>query len=192
MTENLVLAETRENFGKGFARRLRAAGKIPAVVYGHGEAPRHLALPGHQLSLIVRQANALLDLDIDGTRVLALVKDVQRDPVRQIIEHIDLLIVRKGEKVEVEVPVHVVGEPFSGNMATLETTTIRLLVEATHVPENVQVSVEGLEDGAHVSAGQVDLPQGASLVDDPELILVVVAQPAAAHAAELEDEAAAE
>ena len=107
--DNKVVAEVRENFGKGFARRLRAAGKIPAVIYGHGTEPQHVALPGHQVSLLISRANALLDLDINGKSQLTLVKDVQKDPVRQIVEHIDLLVVRKGEKVAVDVPVVVVG-----------------------------------------------------------------------------------
>jgi large subunit ribosomal protein L25 len=118
-----VHAEVREQFGKGFARRLRAAGKIPAVIYGHGTEPVHVALPGHQVALIIRRANALLELDIDGKDQLALVKDVQKDPVRQIIEHIDLLVVKKGEKIQVDVPVIVTGEPFAGTVANLDATS---------------------------------------------------------------------
>src|SRR5690606_4715582 len=124
--ENKVVAETRTSSGKGFARRLRADGKIPAVIYGHGTDPVHVALPGHQVSLIIRRANALLELDVDGKDQLTLVKDVQRDPVRQIIEHIDLLVVKKGEKVQVEVPLLTVGESFSGTIVTNEVNTIRL------------------------------------------------------------------
>ena len=105
-----VHAELRDSFGKGFARRLRAAGKIPAVIYGHGTDPVHVALPGHQVSLIVRHANAVLELDVEGKQLLTLVKDVQKDPVHQIIEHIDLLVVKKGEKIQVQVPVVVVDE----------------------------------------------------------------------------------
>src|SRR3546814_2507028 len=107
--DNKVRAELRENFGKGHARRLRAAGKIPAVLYGHGAEPQHLALPGHQVSLLIRRANALLDLKVGGKHEFALVKDVQKDPVHQIIEHMDLLVVRKGEKVSVDIPVILVG-----------------------------------------------------------------------------------
>src|SRR5690606_36126723 len=112
--DNHLVAELRENFGKGFARRLRAAGRVPAVIYGHGTEPQHVSLPAHEVSLILRKANQILDLDIAGKNLLALVKDVQKDPVRQIIEHLDLVIVKKGEKVQVEVPVHVSGESFSG------------------------------------------------------------------------------
>lgn len=193
--DNKVHAERRANFGKGFARRLRAAGKIPAVIYGHGTEPQHVALPGHQVSLIIRRANAVLELDIEGTEQLALVKDVQKDPVHQIIEHIDLLVVKKGEKVQVEVPIHVTGESFSGTIVTQDATTILVEVEATHIPQNFEVSVEGLEEGAQILARDVELPKGASLVDDPELLLVAVSVPAAAvvdDAAEAAEAPAAE
>ncbi|MBY6062479.1 50S ribosomal protein L25/general stress protein Ctc [Microbacterium esteraromaticum] len=188
--DNKVHADLRTNFGKGFARRLRADGKIPAVIYGHGTDPVHVALPGHQVSLIIRRANALLDLDIEGTSQLVLVKDVQKDPVRQIIEHIDLLVVNKGEKVTVEVPVFLTGESFSGTIVTQDVTTIKLEVEATHIPEHVEVSVEGLEEGAHITAGDVTLPKGAALLDDADLLLVAVSVPAAEVAEENAAEAA--
>ncbi|MDR6865667.1 large subunit ribosomal protein L25 [Microbacterium resistens] len=175
--ENKVPTEVRTNFGKGFARRLRAAGQIPAVLYGHGTDPVHLALPGHQISLIIRRANALLRLDIEGKEQLALVKDVQKDPVHQIIEHIDLLVVTKGEKVTVEIPVIVTGESFSGTIVTVDVATVRLEVEATHIPQHVEVSVEGLEDGAHITASDVTLPKGATLIDEPDLLLVLVSTP---------------
>jgi len=178
--DTTVHAELRENFGKGFARRLRAAGKIPAVIYGHGTDPVHVALPGHQLSLLVRRANALLELDVNGKNQLALVKDVQRDPVRQIIEHIDLLVVKKGEKIEVEVPVVVEGESAPGTMVNLDTQTLRLEVEATHIPEHVLVDVTGREEGDHLTAGAIELPKGAALIDDPELLIVAISVPSAA------------
>ncbi|MDT3330933.1 MULTISPECIES: 50S ribosomal protein L25/general stress protein Ctc [Microbacterium] len=184
-TDTKVVAELREQFGKGFARRLRAAGKIPAVIYGHGTDPVHVALPGHQVALLIRRANALLELEIDGKQQLTLVKDVQKDPVHQIIEHIDLLVVKKGEKIEVDIPVSVTGEPFPGTIANLENTTVTLEVEATHIPQNVEVSVEGLEDGAHVTAADLTLPRGAVLVTDPETLIVGVALPPAP----VEDEA---
>jgi large subunit ribosomal protein L25 len=176
--DNKVPTEIRENFGKGFARRLRAAGKIPAVLYGHGTDPVHVALPGHQVSLIIRRANALLTLDIEGKNQLALVKDVQRDPVLQIIEHIDLLVVKKGEKIQVDVPLHVTGEPFPGTIANLDATSIAVEVEATHIPEYFEVSVEGLEEGAHITAADITLPKGASLLADPETLIVAVSVPA--------------
>ncbi|ANG86104.1 50S ribosomal protein L25/general stress protein Ctc [Microbacterium aurantiacum] len=185
-TDTKVHAELRENFGKGFARRLRAAGKIPAVIYGHGTDPVHVALPGHQVSLLIRRANALLELDVNGTQHLTLVKDVQKDPVHQIIEHIDLLVVKKGEKVQVDVPVVVVGEPFPGTIANLDAATIALEVEATHIPQNVEVDVEGLEDGTHITAADLTLPKGASLAVDGETLIVAVSVPVDTLAAEEE------
>ncbi|QCQ16496.1 50S ribosomal protein L25/general stress protein Ctc [Microbacterium sp. RG1] len=182
--DNKVTAEVRTQFGKGFARRLRAAGQIPAVLYGHGTEPVHLALPGHQVALLIRRANALLELTADGKDHLALVKDVQKDPVRQIIEHIDLLVVKKGEKVAVDVPVVVVGEPFAGTIANLDATTVSLEVLATNIPQNIEVDVEGLEDGTHITAADLKLPQGATLVTEPETLVVAVSVPAATLAAE--------
>jgi large subunit ribosomal protein L25 len=182
--DNKVHAEARENFGKGYARRLRAAGQIPAVIYGHGTAPQHVALPGHQVSLLIRRANAVLELDVAGKEQLTLVKDVQKDPVHQIIEHIDLLVVKKGEKIQVDVPVVVVGEPFAGTIANLENTTVSLEVEATHIPEHIELDVEGLEEGTHITAADLALPKGAALVADPETLIVAISVPAATLAAE--------
>ena len=183
-TDTKVHAEARENFGKGFARRLRAAGKIPAVIYGHGTTPVHVALPGHQVALLIRRANAVLELELDGKEQLTLVKDVQKDPVHQIIEHIDLLVVKKGEKIQVDVPVIVVGEPAPGTIVNLDSTSISLEVEATHIPEHIEVDVEGLEEGAHITAGDLKLPKGSVLVADAELLIVAISVPAATLAAE--------
>ncbi|MFT4156776.1 MAG: 50S ribosomal protein L25/general stress protein Ctc [Microbacterium sp.] len=182
-----VAAELRTQFGKGFARRLRAAGKIPAVIYGHGTDPVHVALPGHQVSLIIRRANALLELDIEGTQQLALVKDVQKDPVLQIVEHIDLLVVKKGEKVTIDIPVVVTGESAAGTIVNLGATTISVEAEATHIPEHVEVSVEGLEDGAHITAADVVLPKGTTLVTEGDVLVVAVS--AAVAVAEEDDTA---
>jgi large subunit ribosomal protein L25 len=189
--DNKVHAELRENFGKGFARRLRAAGKIPAVIYGHGTEPVHVALPGHQMSLLIRRANAVLELDLAGKEQLTLVKDVQKDPVHQVIEHIDLLVVKKGEKIEVEVPVIVSGESAPGTIANLDATSVTLQVEATHIPEHIEVSVEGLEEGTHITAAALSLPKGAVLISDAELLVVAISVPAATVAAD-EEEAASE
>ncbi|RZI92812.1 MAG: 50S ribosomal protein L25/general stress protein Ctc [Microbacterium sp.] len=194
-TDTKVVAETRENFGKGFARRLRANGQIPAVIYGHGTDPVHVALPGHQISLLVRRANVVLELEVGGKQQLTLVKDVQKDPVRQIIEHIDLLVVKKGEKVSVDVPVVVIGEPAAGTIVNLDNNTVSLEVEATHIPQHVEVDVEGLEDGTHITAADLKLPKGAALVTDGETLVVAISVPAAANAEadaiEAADEAAA-
>lgn len=167
-------AETRTEFGKGAARRIRRASKIPAVVYGHGEDPRHVTLPGHQTMLAVKRENAVLTLDVEGTEVLALVKDVQREPRRREIEHVDLVLVRRGEKVEVEIAVHVDGEPAPETVVTVENQTLTLEVDALRIPEGVTVSVEGAEAGTQVLAGQVSLPQGATLVTEPDTLVVNV------------------
>ena len=184
--DSTVHAELRENFGKGFARRLRAAGKIPAVIYGHGAAPVHVALPGHQVSLLIRRANAVLELDVNGTNQLTLVKDVQKDPVHQIIEHMDLIVVRRGEKVLVDVPIIVVGEPAPDTIVNLDNATIAVETEATHIPESIEVDVEGLEDGTHITAADLTLPAGTSLTAEPDLLILAISVPSAALAAEAE------
>ncbi|MGR2753886.1 50S ribosomal protein L25/general stress protein Ctc [Agromyces arachidis] len=190
--DNKVVAELRESFGKGAARKIRAADKIPAVLYGHGSEPKHLTLPGHETALLIRKANAVLDLQIGGKSQLALVKDVQKDPVRQLIEHIDLIVVKRGEKVQVEVPVHVEGEPASGTIADLDAHTLLLEVEATHIPENVTVSVEGLEEGTQVLASEVELPKGATLISDADMLVVNVHVPQKVDLGEEPAEAEAE
>jgi large subunit ribosomal protein L25 len=194
MSEDLkVAAELRESFGKGAARKLRALGKIPAVLYGHGTEPVHVSLPGHQMLLILRKSNAVLELDIDGKGQLALVKDVQKDPVRQIIEHLDLIVVKKGEKVQVDIPVTIEGESAAGTILNQDATTVSLEVEATHIPERVTVSVEGLEEGAQILAGDLELPKGASLITEADVLIVAITVPAAPADEETEAaEAAAE
>jgi large subunit ribosomal protein L25 len=171
-SDNKLAVEVRTEFGKGFARRLRAAGKIPAVIYGQGTEPQHVALPGHETALIIRKANQVLDLQIGGKSQLALVKDVQKDPVHQIIEHLDLIVVRAGEKVVVDVPVHLEGESAPETSVNQDSNTISLEVEATHIPESVTVSIEGLTEGSHILAKDVKLPAGATLVTDPEVLIV--------------------
>lgn len=188
-----LVAATRETFGKGVARKLRAIGRTPAVVYGHGTDPVHISVETHPLGLIIRQANAVIELDIEGRKELVLVKDVQKDPVRQIIEHVDLIVIKKGEVVEVEVSVHVVGEPFSGTNALQELNALHLSVPATSIPEFVEVNVEGFEDGTQVLAGAIALPKGATLLDDPEqLVIHIVAPRGTAEEEAAEAEAAAE
>lgn len=171
---NHIVAEQRENFGKGYARRLRATGKIPAVLYGHGTEPQHLALPGHEIALLLRKANAMLELDINGKAQLALVKDVQKDPVRQIIEHIDLVVIRKGEKVQVDVPLHIVGESAPGTSVDVDAHTLLVEAPAIAIPENVEVSIEGLEAGATIHASDVKLPEGVSLIVDADTLVLAV------------------
>jgi len=169
---NHLVTEIRDTFGKGVARKIRAKGKIPAVIYGHGTVPQHVTLPGHETALILRKSNQVLELDIQGKTQLVLVKDVQKDPVRQIIEHIDLIVVRKGEKVVVDVPVHLEGESAAGTSVNQDSNTISLEVEATHIPENIVVSIEGLEEGVQIHASDLKLPTGASLVSEPDMLIV--------------------
>lgn len=177
MAEKLNV-ETREDFGKGAARRLRVQGRVPAVLYGHGEAPIHLSLPGHETALAARNSNALLELELaDGTSHLALIKEIQRHPLKRSLNHLDLITVRKGEKVEVEIPVVLTGEPVAPAAAFVDLQTLTLSVDALHVPEHVEVDVEGAEDGFQVFAGDVTLPEGSELVADPELIVASVALP---------------
>lgn len=186
MPEITLTAERRTQFGKGAARKLRRAHQIPAVIYGHGTDPVHVALPGHATMLALKTANALLSIELEGTSTLVLAKDVQRDPIKPIIEHIDLVVVRRGEKVNVEVPVHVEGEAAPDTLVTLDLQNLELAVEATHIPERVVVSVEGLEAGTQVLAGAVDLPEGAELVTDPEALVVNITAQITAEALESE------
>jgi large subunit ribosomal protein L25 len=190
MSEQKLAAEVRTEFGKGYARRARMANLIPAVIYGHGADPIHVTLPAKATTLAVRTANALLSLDINGEGHLALVKDVQRDPIKQIIEHIDLLTVRQGEKVTVEIPVHVVGELAPGNVFNQELTTISLEAEATHLPEAVEVSIEGRAAGEHIHASDLVLPKGAVLLADADALVVNISEATETSGEEGTEEAA--
>ena len=177
MVDNHVAVDIRTSFGKGAARKLRASGKIPAVVYGHGADPLHVALPAHETTLIARRANALIELKMTDGEQLVLIKDVQRDPVRQIIEHLDLVIVRKGEKVTVDIAVHVEGEPISGTMVQMDHSSVTVEAEATHIPEYVSVNVDGLGEGSQIHAGELSLPDGSTLVTDPEALILSIQLP---------------
>ena len=190
--DNKLVAESRTTFGKGAARRIRATGKIPAVIYGHGTEPQHVTLPNHEVSLILRKANAVLDLDINGKSQLALVKDVQKDPVRQIIEHIDLVIVRKGEKVIIDIPVHLEGEAEPGTQVLQDANTLSIEAEATNIPERLTVSIEGLGEGTQIHASAVTLPEGSTLVSDPDTLVVGITGAVAADLGESEVEAETE
>ena len=181
-----ISAEKRTEFGKGAARRIRRADKVPAVLYGHGSDPVHLSLPGHQTLLALRYTNAVLSLDVEGEAHLALAKDVQRDPVKRHIEHVDLVIVRKGQKVTVDVSIHVEGEAAPETLVTTDYTEVTVEAEATNIPESFSVSVEGLEAGTQILAGQVELPAGVTLVTDPEALVVNVTQAISEEALEAE------
>ena len=186
MSETKLVAEKRTQFGKGAARKIRRDHKIPAVMYGHGTEPVHITLPGHETMMALKQVNALLTIEIDGKEELALAKDVQRDAIKPVIEHVDLVVVKRGEKVTVDVPVHVEGEAAAETVVTVDTQALQLEVEATNIPENVVVSVEGLEAGTQVHASQVELPRGAALLTDPETLVVNVTQQVSAEALEAE------
>ena len=175
MSENKLVAEARTAFGKGAARKIRRDHKVPAVLYGHGTDPVHITLPGHETALALKHANALLSIELDGGSQLALAKDIQRDPVRSVIEHVDLVIVRRGEKVSVDVPVHLQGEAGPETVVTLDRPTLEVLVEATAIPESIVVSVEGLSAGTQIHAGAVTLPPGAELVTDADTLVVNIA-----------------
>ena len=177
MSEVRISAEPRTEFGKGGARRTRRAGKVPAVLYGHGEKPRHIALPARELAAAIRHGGMTQVFDIavsDGTSALALPKAIQRDPVKDTFEHVDLLIVRRGEKVTVDVPVTLIGEPARDTLVMHEHQTLSITADATRLPEHLEASIEGLEPGSHVTAGQIGLPEGVELAADPDLVLVVV------------------
>ncbi|MGJ5755323.1 large subunit ribosomal protein L25 [Streptomyces puniciscabiei] len=191
MSEVKLAAETRTEFGKGAARRIRRDNKVPVVLYGHGTEPVHLTLPGHDLLLALRTPNVLISLDIDGkSNELAIPKAVQRDPLKGFLEHVDLLLVKRGEKVTVEVPVHTEGELApGGNLLEHVLNALPVEAEATHIPEAVTVSVEGLEAGASILAKDITLPSGTTLAVEED---AVVLQVLAAQAEETEGEEAAE
>ncbi|HEY0719530.1 MAG TPA: 50S ribosomal protein L25/general stress protein Ctc [Streptosporangiaceae bacterium] len=183
MPEVRIAAEPRTEFGKGAARRTRRAGLVPAVLYGHGEETRHVMLPGHDLMLALKTANVLIRLDgLDGVTGLALPKAVQRDPIRGSIEHADLILVRRGEKVTVEISVRVTGEVSPDGMLDQQVVQLPVEAEATNIPNGIDVDVEGLEIGASIHASDLQLPEGTTLQVDPEtLILHVLAAPTAAQ-----------
>jgi large subunit ribosomal protein L25 len=186
MTETKLVATIRTSFGKGAARSVRREGNIPAVMYGHGTEPVHISLPGHQTMMALKLTNALLTIEIDGKDQLALAKDVQRDVLTRFIDHIDLVIVRLGEKVTVDVPIHVVGTAVVDTVVTVENNTVQLAVEATQIPERVEVSVEGVKPGTQILARDLVLPEGAELVTDAEILIVNVTQAISEEALEAE------
>jgi len=187
VSEVKLSAVPRTEFGKGAARRLRRAHQVPAVIYGHGTDPVHVSLPGHETMLALKQQNALLDLDLEGKSTLALPKAVQRDPLRGFIEHVDLLVVRRGERVTVDVAVHLVGEPKYGTLVNSSLTTLSVEVEATNIPQQIELDLTGAEAGTMIHASGVTLPEGAVLVTDPEALVVAVTS--ATENAEAEPEA---
>jgi large subunit ribosomal protein L25 len=181
-----IQAEPRTEFGKGAARRTRRAGRVPAVIYGHGAETRHLSLPEHELMLALKTQNVLIRLEGLGKAGLALPKAVQRDPLKGTIEHVDLIEVRLGEKVTVEIAVRVSGEVFSGGLLDQQLVTISVEAEATHIPTGVDVDVEGMQIGTSVHAKDLVLPDGTTLSTDPEALVLHVVEPASEVAADAE------
>ncbi len=190
MSETRLSAETRTEFGKGGARRTRRAGKVPAVIYGHGADPRHVALPARELANAIRHGgfNVLLTLDVDGGEQLAIPKAIQRHPVKGYFEHVDLLAVRRGEKVTVDVAIHVVGDVAPGGLLHQENTSISVEAEATNIPTGFDVSIDGLAIGESITAGDVTLPSGSTLVTDADMLVLAINE--APTEAELEAEMA--
>ncbi|MCW2642991.1 MAG: ribosomal protein [Dactylosporangium sp.] len=177
MSEVKISAEPRTEFGKGGARRTRRAGKVPAVLYGHGEKPRHIALPAREFAAAIRRggANQLFSIEItDGDNALALPKAIQRDPIKDTYEHIDLLVVRRGEMITIEVPVQLIGEAARDTLIVHEHATLSVLADATRLPDHLEVSIDGLEAGTRVTAADVTLPTGVELAADPELVVAII------------------
>ncbi|MFI9722999.1 50S ribosomal protein L25/general stress protein Ctc [Streptomyces sp. NPDC052396] len=196
MAEVKLVAEVRKEFGKGAARRIRRADKVPAVIYGHGAEPKHVTVDGHALWMALKTPNVLIRMDIHGGKnELCIPKEVQRDPLKGFLIHADLLAVKRGEKVTVEIPVHTEGELApGGNLLEYILNALPVEAEATHIPEGVTVSIEGLEAGHTVHAGDIPLPRGTALAVDEEtaVLQVVAAQAEEVPEEEEEEEAAAE
>ncbi|MGW9553638.1 50S ribosomal protein L25/general stress protein Ctc [Nocardiopsis sp. NPDC055551] len=190
MSEVRIAAEPRTEFGKGASRRARRAGKVPAVLYGHGTEPRHLNLPGHELMLALKTPNVLIRIEGLDKDNLALPKSIQRDAIKGFLEHVDLLVVTKGERVEVEVPLILTGEVKAPGVLNQELVTVRVLVEANNIPDQVVFDIQGMEIGAVPTAGEVELPQGATLVDDAETTVLTVSAPRVDEEPETSTEAA--
>ena len=194
MSEVKISAEPRTEFGKGGARRTRRAGKVPAVLYGHGEKPRHIALPAREFAAAIRHggANQLFNIEITGGggTALALPKAIQRDPIKDTFEHVDLIIVRRGEKVTVEVPVQLLGEAARDTLIVHEHDTLSILADATRLPDHLEVSIDGLAAGSQVTAADVKLPSGVELAAEPDMIVAIIT--AAPSEAQMEAEGGAE
>jgi large subunit ribosomal protein L25 len=180
VSEVKISAEPRTEFGKGGARRTRRAGLVPAVLYGHGEKPQHIALPAREFAAAIRHGglNQVFTIDVAGSQgaTLALPKAIQRDPIKDTYEHVDLIIVKRGEKVQVDVPVTLIGEAERNTLVVHESNTLAVIAEAMHLPTGFEISIEGLEAGAQVTAGDVQLPQGTELAVEPDFVLAVISQ----------------
>ncbi|MDR2381900.1 MAG: 50S ribosomal protein L25/general stress protein Ctc [Bifidobacteriaceae bacterium] len=178
MAETVLNVQVRTEFGKGAARRTRRAGWVPAVMHSRSDTPIHISLPGHEAFLALRHSNAVLAIDLDGKQTLTIAREIQRNPVTDVLEHVDLQIIKRGEKIEATVPLHIEGEPTSG-VAILEMQELAVRAEATHFPEVISISVEGLNDGDTVRVRDLELPEGVEPLESPETGLVTVTAPRA-------------
>jgi large subunit ribosomal protein L25 len=191
VSEVRISAEPRTDFGKGGARRTRRAGKVPAVVYGHGEKPTHISLPGLEFAAVIRKggANQLISVEVtDGTRVLVIPKDIQRDALRDDIVHADLLIVRSGETITTDIPISYVGEAEKGGLVVYELNTLSVEAEATHIPDSIEVSIEGLAIGSQRYVREIAVPEGIVILNDADQAVASVSEPRGEESAD--DEAA--
>jgi large subunit ribosomal protein L25 len=193
VSEVRLSAELRTEFGKGGARRTRRAGKIPAVIYGHGAEPQHVSLPAREFANAVRHngVNVLLTLELNGTDQLAIPKAIQRHAIKGTYDHVDLLTVRRGEKVTIEVPISVVGTAVPGGLLAQESTSVSIEAEATQLPNEIVVSIDALEIGQHITAGDLSLPSGSTLASDPDHVLLVMQEAPTAEQLGTEGEAPA-
>jgi large subunit ribosomal protein L25 len=188
VSEVRIIAETRTEFGKGGARRTRRDGKIPAVIYGHGADPRHVALPARDFASAIRNGgtNVLLTLEVEGTEELAIPKSIQRHPIKGYFEHLDLLTVRRGEKVTVDVPLVITGDIVPGGLLNQESTTVSVEAEATHIPTEFEISIEGLAIGTQFTAADITLPTGSELITDAEILILTISEAPTAEDLEAE------
>jgi large subunit ribosomal protein L25 len=188
MSTEKIQAETRIEFGKGAARRIRRDNKVPAVIYGHGNDPIHVTLPGHATMMALKRggSNALLELDIDGSSQLALTKQVQVDPMKRTLEHIDFVAVRLGEKVTVDIPIHIIGDAAPDTLVVNENTTVQVEAEATHIPEFIEISIQGLPAGTQILASELALPEGTTLLVDGDTLVVNITEQQSAASLEAE------
>lgn len=189
--ETILAAQPRTEFGKGAARRVRRDHRIPAVVYGHGAEPMHITIPGHDTMMALKHRNAILTLEIDGSRHTTLAKHVQRDAVRGSIEHVDFILVSQDEKVEADVPVVTIGEGLGGTVVTVEMSTLTVSAKAADLPENIEVDIQGFTPGDHVTVAGLTLPAGVSVVADPAATVVTASESSASIAGDEPDGTAA-
>jgi large subunit ribosomal protein L25 len=188
VAEVRLSAEPRTEFGKGGARRTRRAGKIPAVIYGHGADPRHISLQAREFVQALKHGgmNVLLTVSVNGADQLVIPKAIQRHPIKGIFEHVDLLEVRRGEKVTIDVPLQIVGEIMRGGLLAQENMTVSIEAEATNLPSGIEVNIEGVEIGSHITARDLALPSGATLAGDPDQVLLIIQEAPSAEALEAE------